>query len=127
MKTELDPIPEAKHLELMRVVEIICDKAACAFHLAAEALFIGMFFVFTRYKPNIHDLRELKKCLITVETQCLCIFSLANDVEKCRFELLRKAYACARYSKEFSISMEYIACLAERVRELKKWGRSCVR
>lgn len=122
MKTELDPIPEAKCLELMRAVEIICDKAALTLHHVADTLFIGMLLVLTRYKPNTHDLRELKKRLITVETQCLCILPLADDIEKHHFDLLHKANVSARYIKEFSISVESFAWLAERIRELKKVG-----
>jgi len=122
MKTALNPIPEAKCLELMRTVEIICDKAALTLHHVAETLFNGMLLVVTRYKPNTHDLRELKKLLITVETECLCVFLHAKDVEKRRFELLHKANVSARYVKEFSISVESFVWLAERKRELKKVG-----
>ncbi|NQY73894.1 MAG: HEPN domain-containing protein, partial [Candidatus Margulisbacteria bacterium] len=76
--------------------------------------------VFTRYKPNTHDLEKLIKCVTSVDPQFLEVFPQGTEEERARFKLLREAYVKARYKPSYIISQDELQWLAERVKYLQQ-------
>ena len=116
----------------MRAMEFLIDfknafdrgsfnQAAFLLHQATENFYNTMLLVFTRYKPNTHDLEKLSKRAASIDPIMLAIFSVeGSEEEKRRFELLRKAYVDARYNKNYVITSDELTWLADRVKYLQE-------
>lgn len=98
------------------------NKAAFELHQTTERLLSGILLVFTRYKPNTHDLAILRKLANSVESRLMPIFPLDNAESKWLFKLLRKAYIDARYKPSYLITQDELLQLSKQVEELKKVG-----
>lgn len=96
--------------------------AAFLLHQTTERLFSGILLVFTRYKPNTHDLAILKKLANSVDCRLLHVLPLDNPDDKQLFKLLRKAYVDARYKPSYVITKEELWQLCKQVEELKRIG-----
>ena len=96
------------------------SKAAFLLHQVAESLYSTVLLVFTRYKPNTHDLKKLIKRVTSVEPQFLKVFPQGTEEEKARFKLLREAYVNARYKPSYTVTQEELKWLAERVQHLQQ-------
>lgn len=101
--------------------------AAFYLHQATERLYAAFLLVHTNYKPRFHDIEKLGKCAAAEMHEMLRVFPRATDEEKRRFELLRRAYVDARYSKTYAITREELEYLAGRVRELRSLTESACR
>jgi len=95
------------------------NKAAFLLHQTTECLYSTILLVFTRYKPNSHDLKKLSKRVASIEPQFLSVFPQGSEEEKARFELLRKAYVNARYKPSYTITQQELVWLAEKVKKLQ--------
>ncbi len=95
------------------------NLAAFLLHQATERFFSTILLVFTRYKPNTHDLEKLYTYVNSQEPEFLKIFPQRTKEEKHRFQLLRKAYVDARYKPSYNVTGEELIWLAERVKLLK--------
>jgi len=99
------------------------NEAAFLLHQVTERLYTAILLVFTRYKPNTHDLWVLRKLSNTVDSRLVRAFSL-DDLENHRlFKLLRKAYVDARYKRSYKITKDELQQLNKQVEELKKIGK----
>lgn len=96
--------------------------SAFLLHQTTERLFSGILLVFTRYKPNTHDLAVLKKLVNSVDSRLSHILPLDNSENKRLFKLLRKAYIDARYKPNYIITNDELSQLYQQVNELKKMG-----
>ncbi len=94
-------------------------NSAFELHQATENLYACALLVLTGYKPKTHDLAKLEYFCSIQSKDFLVIFPLATDEQKECFELLRKAYIDARYSKEYVITKEQLGYLIGRVEKLK--------
>lgn len=94
------------------------SQAAFLLHQVAERLYKCILLVFTRYKPNIHKLDELRKLTNPLDKRLIKIFPLATQEEMDRFTLLCNAYLDARYNKNYIISRDDLSLLAEEVTKL---------
>jgi hypothetical protein len=82
--------------------------------------------VFTRYKPNTHDLETLYGYVNSQQPEFLKVFPQSTPEEKRRFELLRKAYVDARYKPKATASLlknllgwlSALSCLREMTQTL---------
>jgi len=97
-------------------------KAAFELHQVVERLYSGILLVFTRYKPNTHDLAILRKLANSVDSRLLHVLPLSNAENKQLFKLLRKAYIDARYKPNYVIQHDELLLLYKQVEELKKIG-----
>lgn len=79
-----------------------------------------MLLVFTRYKPNTHDLRILRRLTNVLDQRLIKIFPLSTSEERYRFILLCNAYVDARYKKSYAITEPELTWLAERISELQQ-------
>ena len=98
-------------------------KAAFLLHQVTERLYTAILLVFSRYKPNTHDLAILRKLTNSVDNRLVKIFPLDNLYNKRLFKLLRKAYVDARYKRSYTITREELLQLAQQVEELKETGK----
>lgn len=95
------------------------NVAAFNLHQATERLYSAILLVFTRYKPSTHDLLKLSQRVANIEPKFLAVFPQSTTTEKALFELLRKAYVNARYKPSYTITLEELEWLAERVQHLE--------
>jgi len=100
------------------------SKAAFELHQTAERLYSGILLVFTRYKPNTHDLAILRRLTNSVDSRLVKIFPLDDLENKRLFKLLRKAYVDARYKRSYEITKNELDQLSQRIDELYNLGKS---
>ena len=96
------------------------NLAAFCLHQVSEALLAGASLVLTSYKPRTHDLEKLTKRMEKIDPDFAEIFPREKGKEKRLFELLKRAYVDARYSKHYKITKRELEYLAERVKKLRK-------
>ena len=94
-------------------------NAAFQLHQATERYFACILLVFTNYKPNTHNLKQLKSLAILQDERIADIFPQDTKIHRRRFELLKNAYIDARYSEHYQISQEELEWLAKRVKALQ--------
>ncbi len=96
------------------------SEAAFLLHQVTERLYNTLLLVFTRYKPNTHDLSILRRLTNVLDERLIKIFPLRDSKERYRFILLRDAYVDARYKKSYAITEEELTWLSERISELQQ-------
>lgn len=89
-------------------------------HQATERYMTAYLLVKTGYKPKTHDLEILYSKMSEVSERFQTIFNLSDEREKYHFELLRKAYIEARYSKDYSITGDELVFLDQKITQLRK-------
>ncbi len=102
-------------------------SAAFLLHQATERFYATFLLVHTRYKPKFHDIEKLGKLAAAEMHEMLRVFPRATDEEKARFDLLKRAYVDARYSKTYTITREDLEYLAARVGELRAMTEAACR
>lgn len=100
------------------------NEAAFLLHQITERLYTGILLVFTRYKPNTHDLFILRKITNSVDNRLVRIFPLEGVENKRLFKLLKKAYVDARYNRYYKITKDELLQLQCQVEQLKTVGRA---
>jgi len=103
------------------------NSAAFLLHQATEHFYAAFLLVHTGYKPKFHDIEKLGKIAAAEMPEMLHVFPKATDEEKARFELLKRAYVDARYSKTYAITHEELEYLAARVGELRAMTEAACR
>jgi len=93
--------------------------AAFELHQSTERFYAAFLLVHTGYKPKFHDIEKLGKLAAAEMPEMLHVFPRATNEEKARFDLLKRAYVDARYSKTYAITREELEYLAARVGELR--------
>jgi HEPN domain-containing protein len=96
------------------------NKAAFELHQATERYYHALILVFTGYKPKTHDLKELGRQAKNFNPEFTKVFPKCTKKEKRLFELLQKAYVDARYKRDYSIEIEELEYLGQRVEVLKE-------
>lgn len=94
-------------------------KAAFELHQAVERYYAAILLVFTDYKPRTHDIEDMGQQAGKQHSEFLTVFPQTTDEEKRLFELLKKSYIEARYSKSFTVEKSELDYLCERVQLLK--------
>lgn len=87
-------------------------------HQATESFLNCALLVLTGYKPKLHDIEELLALCASQSNAFLTIFPLTSQAERENFELLKKAYIDARYSKDYVITHDQLDQLLQQVVEL---------
>jgi len=103
------------------------NVAAFLLHQVTERLFAGILLVFTRYKPNTHDLALLRKLANSLDDKLARIFPFDNAENKYLFKLLRKAYIDARYKRDYKITKEELQKMMTKVERLREVGEQLCR
>jgi predicted nucleotidyltransferase/HEPN domain-containing protein len=103
------------------------NEAAFLLHQAAERAYHCVNLVLTLYTPKNHNLKQLHKQAVKLDTRFVEIGGSDGKLwrrggrfgKRC-FELLRRAYVEARYSKHYVITAEELAWCVERVKALQE-------
>ncbi|MCU7905569.1 MAG: HEPN domain-containing protein [Candidatus Thiodiazotropha sp. (ex Epidulcina cf. delphinae)] len=94
--------------------------AAFDLHQAAERYITCLLLVHTGYRPKEHDMDKLIRQATGFDPRFSETFLLHIDEEKHLFDLLRRAYVDARYSKSYRITEGELNAIAERIEGMKK-------
>jgi len=89
--------------------------AAFLLHQATERLYHGVALVLTLYSPKSHKLNFLRSQAERLVPSLIEAWPRDMRFQQRSWELLRRAYVEARYSKHYKISAEELAWLSERV------------
>jgi HEPN domain-containing protein len=100
--------------------QLLLSHGAFLLHQAAERYFHALLLVFTGYKPKTHDLEQLLLQVVRLEPALAGAIATAEPRQDELFQLLRRAYIEARYSKSYEISADELAELRTRVHELSR-------
>jgi len=92
--------------------------AAFQLHQAVERLFAAFLLTFTAYKPRTHNIEKLANQAGSLHPSLRAALPRAEGEDRRLFDLLKKAYIDARYSKKYRITAEELSALGERVRDL---------
>lgn len=95
------------------------NKASFYLHQTTESFLNCALLVLTGYKPKSHDLEELLSLCASQSNEFLNIFPLASQEQLSCFELLKKAYIDARYSKDYVITKSQLESLFKSVEKLR--------
>jgi predicted nucleotidyltransferase/HEPN domain-containing protein len=93
-------------------------QAAFLLHQAVERHYAATLLVFTGYKPKSHNIEELANQGAALHPALEGALPRTEPEDKRRFDLLKRAYIEARYSKSFSITADELRVLRERVLDL---------
>ena len=96
------------------------NKAIFELHQSVERYYAAVLLVFTDYKPRTHDIEDMGQQASKQHSDFLQVFPQSMDEEKRLFELLKKSYIEARYSKSFTVENSELDYLSERVQLLKE-------
>lgn len=90
-------------------------------HQATENFYATVMLVFSGYKPTVHNLNKLRKYAKHLNFELYSLFlTPAEDDEEFRlFELLRKGYVEARYSRDFEVSKIDCKILIARISNMQ--------
>lgn len=93
--------------------------AAFNLHQATERLYHCLLLVLTLYSPKSHKLNFLRSQCEQLTPELAEAWPRGSRFEQRCFELLRRAYVDARYSRQYRITAEELAWLAERIEVLR--------
>lgn len=100
--------------------------AAFELHQATERYFSTAQLVFTGTKPKTHNLTDLVQMVSPLHPLLAAPFPMDTEEDRRLFQLLKRAYIEARYSRSYKITKEELAVLGERVKDLAgRVERSC--
>jgi predicted nucleotidyltransferase/HEPN domain-containing protein len=98
-------------------------QAAFLLHQSVERYFAATTLVFTGYKRKSHNIEELANESAPLHPALAGALPRTEAEDKRLFDLLRRGYIDARYSKSYKITLEELRILRERVLDLA----ACVR
>ncbi len=93
--------------------------AAFQLHQAVERTYICLLLVLTHYNPNSHNIKFLRSQCERLDSRLIDAWPRDRKRYTTMFELLKRAYVEARYSKHYSITTEQLDWLAERTKVLQ--------
>ncbi len=94
--------------------------AAFSTHQAIEHAYRAFLLVMTNYAPSTHDIKTLRSKAEDINRRLIPVWPRYHRRDRRLFELARKAYVKARYSRYYSITEEELNWLGERVIDLHK-------
>lgn len=94
-------------------------EAAFHLHQATERLYHCVLLVLTLYSPKSHKLNFLRSRAEDIAPDLIPAWPREDRFSRRAWELLRRAYVEARYSKQYKISAEELDWLVAHVSELR--------
>ena len=94
------------------------SHAAFLLHQATERYLHSALLVFTGYKPKTHDIEKLAGETAPLHASLAGALPRTEPEDERLFDLLKRAYIEARYSKSYRITFEELRILRERVLDL---------
>src|SRR5262245_34035048 len=93
-------------------------QAAFLLHQAVERHYAATMLVYTGYKPKSHNIEDLANQAAAFHAALEGALPRTEEEDKRLFDLLKRAYIEARYSKSYSITSGELLVLRERVLDL---------
>ncbi len=93
--------------------------AAFNLHQAAETAYACYLLTWTFYFPRSHNIKFLRSLAEDKEPRLIEAWPRATKIDRRRFELLKRAYVEARYSPNYTISIEDLDALYASVKRLR--------
>lgn len=93
--------------------------AAFTLHQAAERAYTCYLLVRSQYVPRSHNLKFLRSLAEDKEPRLIECWPRATKLDRRRFELAKRAYVEARYSKNYEISSEDLTAIIAAVSSLR--------
>ncbi len=94
--------------------------SAFLIHQSAERYITCLLLVFTGYRPKEHDMARLFQQAAGFARAFETVFPLESEESQQLFELLRRAYVDARYSRAYRISEDELERLCQRVQRMRE-------
>jgi predicted nucleotidyltransferase len=95
------------------------NKAAFHLHQTAETIFACFLLTTTFYFPKSHNIKFLRSLSEDKEPRLIEAWPRAAKLDRRRFELLKRAYVEARYSPNYSVTVEDLDALFAAVKRLQ--------
>lgn len=93
-------------------------QAAFLLHQSVERYAAATLLVFTGYKPKSHNIEELANEIAALHPALVGALPRTESDDATRFDLLKRAYIEARYSRGYRITLDELRILREHVRDL---------
>ncbi|WKL59096.1 nucleotidyltransferase and HEPN domain-containing protein [Asticcacaulis sp. ZE23SCel15] len=94
-------------------------QAAFILHQATESLYHCALLVLTLYSPKSHRITMLRSQAEALDARLKVIWPSETKLHRQAFDRLRRAYVEARYSAEYTVSLEELNWLNERIAVLR--------
>ena len=108
------------------MAEGLGPHAAFLLHQATERYFHAVLLVYTGYKPRSHDIEALASQTAPMHEALQGVLPRAEGEDARLFDLLKRAYIEARYSKSYHITLDELAALRRHVLDLaERVRRAC--
>ena len=108
------------------MAEGLGPHAAFLLHQAAERYFHAVLLVYTGYKPRSHDIEALAAQTAPMHEALQDALPRTDGEDARLFDLLKRAYIEARYSKSYHITLDELAALRRHVLDLaERVRRAC--
>lgn len=102
------------------------NEAAFQLHQSAERFYHCVLLTQTLYSTKSHNLNFLRAQAERVAPEVIPVWPRGSRFEKRTWELLRRAYVEARFSKHYAITTDELTWLMERLRDLQgRVEKSC--
>lgn len=95
------------------------NHAAFSLHQAAERAYACFLLTSTFFFPKSHNIKFLRSLAEGKEQQLIEAWPRGTKLDRRRFELLKRAYVEARYSPNYSITIEDLDALYASVKRLR--------
>jgi uncharacterized protein len=96
------------------------SEAAFTAHQAVETLYACFLLVRTLYLPRSHNIKFLRSLSEALDKRLIPAWPRETKKDTSRFELLKRAYVEARYSKHYKITAEQLNELTKCAEELRR-------
>lgn len=94
--------------------------AAFNLHQAVERAYVCVLLVHTLYFPRSHNIKFLRSLAEDVDKSLVKAWPREHRSDRRRFEILKRAYVEARYSEQFTVSLEELKILQSSANELSE-------
>ncbi|MBV1690384.1 HEPN domain-containing protein [Novosphingobium sp. G106] len=115
----LEKVDSALELALLAIERNRRNDAAFLLHQATERAYACFLLTSTFYFPKSHNIKFLRSLSESKEPQLVEAWARDSKIDRRRFELLKRAYVEARYSSNYSISIEDLDALYTSVKRLR--------
>ncbi|QLC25046.1 HEPN domain-containing protein [Parasphingopyxis algicola] len=95
------------------------NVAAFDLHQAVERYYTALLLVQTNYSPASHNIKFLRSLAEDQDPRLIDVWPRETKADRRAFELLKRAYVEARYSKHYKITADELAWLGERAEALR--------
>ncbi len=95
------------------------NERAFLLHQTIERAYACLLLVLTYYSPSTHNIKFLRSLAEDLDKRLKAVWPQETRFQNRCFELAKRAYVEARYSKHYSITEEELAWIAERAETLR--------